>query len=184
MVTLLKDYEQQTYFLNTGDSLDGIVFRNGDMALLMDRDVLLIYDEEGNNWYPVPTGGGGGGGWQLLASGTYTLATSGSTMTIPVTETDNPALYYVERDGIVADVKQTHSWSRLLSAAFPTGMDTSGRLLTAQTVAADGTTKRYLAQDNNNSAIVVLSGTTLTCREVDSSNLIRSGTYNWYIWGM
>ena len=62
MVTLLKNYEQQTYFLNTADSIDGIVFRNGDQVFVMDQDVLLIYDEGGNNWYPVPTGGGGGGG--------------------------------------------------------------------------------------------------------------------------
>ena len=62
MVTLLNDYEQQIYFLNTSDSIDGIVFRNGDQVFLMDQDLLLVYDQENDNWQPVPTGGGGGGG--------------------------------------------------------------------------------------------------------------------------
>lgn len=61
MVTLLKNYEQQTYILNAGDDIDNIVFRNGDMAFLMDQDVLIIYDEGADNWYPVPTGGDTGG---------------------------------------------------------------------------------------------------------------------------
>ena len=59
MVTLLTDYSTQRYILNSGDDLDGIEFHNGDQILLMDQDVLLIFDEEGNNWNPVPTGGGG-----------------------------------------------------------------------------------------------------------------------------
>ena len=60
MVTLLKDYEQQTYFLNSWDDIDGIAFKNGDQVFLMDQDLLLIYDEGNDNWQPVPTGGGGG----------------------------------------------------------------------------------------------------------------------------
>lgn len=77
MVTLLKDYEQQTYFLNSGDDIDGIVFRNGDQVFLIDQNLLLIYDQGNDNWQPVPTGGGGGGGpgpqWTLIGESTHNL---------------------------------------------------------------------------------------------------------------
>lgn len=53
MVTLLKDYEQQTYFLNSSDDINGIVFHNGDMVFLMDQDRFLIYDQENDNWQPM-----------------------------------------------------------------------------------------------------------------------------------
>ena len=76
MVTLLTDYSTQRYILNSGDDPDGIEFHNGDQVLLMDQDVLLIFDEEGNNWNPVPAGGGGGGGG--INTYTYTYASNGT----------------------------------------------------------------------------------------------------------
>lgn len=75
VVTLLKDYEQQTYFLNTADDIGDIVFRNGDQVFLMDQDLLLIYDEGGNNWYPVPTGGGGAAPEYGIKEATYVTGT-------------------------------------------------------------------------------------------------------------
>lgn len=91
MVTLLNDYEQQTYFLNSGDDIDGIVFRNGDQVFLMDQDVLIIYDEGGDNWYPVPTGGGGGGTglqWTLIGEKTIALPEYTDTVNLETTDTE------------------------------------------------------------------------------------------------
>lgn len=61
MVTLLTDYNTQRYILNSADDIGDLEFHNGDQVLLMDQDVLLIFDEENTTWYAVPTGGGGGG---------------------------------------------------------------------------------------------------------------------------
>ena len=88
MVTLLTDYSTQRYILNSDDDIGDLEFHNGDQVLLMDQDVLIIYDEEANQWYPVPTGGGGGGGGDtnpvfMITTGTFTPATSSHYIYIP-----------------------------------------------------------------------------------------------------
>ena len=86
MVTQLTGYNTQRYTFNSEDDIGDIVFHNGDEILLMDVDLLLIYDEEGNNWNQVPTGGGGGGdsGYFKLVQGTVTPASDVHFIDIPI----------------------------------------------------------------------------------------------------
>ena len=181
MVTLLKDYEQQTYFLNSGDDIDGIVFRNGDQVFLMDQNLLLIYDEGNDNWQPVPTGGGGGG-WQLLDSGTYTAVSDASSITIPFTENTDYALIYVELNNPPTSTAKTCRWVRMMSRGKPSQM-TIGRFITGEYQNTNNTST-YVADDLSNTAIISPYNDNAIVRRYSSSYPIKAGTYNWYLWGV
>lgn len=185
MVTLLKEYEQQTYTLNSADDIDDIVFRNGDMVLLMDQDVLIIYDEEGDTWYPVPTGGGGGGGggWRLIDSGTYTNATNNvANLTIPVPASTGRVMCYVENSTPIASAAQTVRWARMFTAGYPSGMNII-RFLTGEAVKTDNTST-YSALDSDGSPVITPYETEIIIRRISGTYTIKAGTYNWYIWGL
>lgn len=182
MVTLLKDYEQQTYVLNTADDIGDIVFHNGDQVFLMDQDLLLIYDEDAVNWYPVPTGGGGGGGgisYELLNSGTYTLATTGSSMTIPVTYTGTPKLIYIEAATGNAN-GGTWVWVNWLDTT-PLNISMVFNMFGALYMQKAGTSNAWAAPTLANRPQI--SATAITVSRSNTSNNIIAQDYNWYIYG-
>ena len=191
MVTLLKDYEQQTYFLNTGNDIDDIEFHNGDMVFLMDRDQLLIYDEGGNQWYPVPTGGGGGTApteLKLLASGSYTHV-SGGTMTIPVSITGYMGAVLVTRKD---DPPNTNSYVEWCAApqSVCEGMGNLSIYMPygpGRQVACLGTTSIQSIPFRDNAVSLSIDArqntSSITCNRPNTSFPILAGTYKWYIWG-
>lgn len=70
MVSLIPNYAQQRYVLNSDDDSGDIEFHNGDIVYLMDVQQESIYSEADNQWYPVPTGGGGGEVFEIHLAGT------------------------------------------------------------------------------------------------------------------
>ncbi len=68
MVTRLTSYTKQRYVTNFGEDPGDIVFRNGDTVFLMDTQQEIIYSEENNQWYQVPSVAGGGDPYSIARS--------------------------------------------------------------------------------------------------------------------
>ena len=199
MVTLLKDYEQQTYFLNTADDITDIVFHNGDQVFLMDQDLLLIYDESANNWYPVPTGGGGGTTptiLSLLASGTYTKV-SGNNMAIPISlpPGTKAMVLGVYNPNVSSGTAQTVANFKVPIYSLE-GFSEELTLIPGNkyTAGIDSKALVRLANDtyqfNSSVTSVYLNyysaeyATTLTFERASSSYPLPNTTYKWLIWGL
>ena len=100
MVTRLTSYTKQRYVTNSGEDSGDIVFRNGDTVFLMDTQQEIIYSEDDNQWYPVPTAGGGGGGVpisnaQYLEFTPATTASSSNYLTIQLTPVSSGNHYWL-----------------------------------------------------------------------------------------
>ena len=100
MVTRLTSYTKQRYVTNSGEDSGDIVFKNGDTVFLMDTQQEIIYSEDDNQWYPVPTAGGGGGGVpisnaQYLEFTPATTATSSNRLSINLTPVTSGNMYWL-----------------------------------------------------------------------------------------
>lgn len=189
MVTQIPQYGRQRYTFNGIDDLTGLEFHNGDEVLVMDDNMLLIYDEETNNWYPIPTGGGGseGGVYDLLNSGTYTLAgDAAGNMQIPVSVTGVPKLIYVEVDAPTASTAQSYKWSRFIATDYAEmtsvyilncGIYKNASDVDGYFAVRSGGTNRPVSLD------AFTNPTKITCYANSNTTPAKAGTYNWYVWG-
>lgn len=114
------------------------------------------------------------GGVELLASGTYTNASSTGTMTIPVSYTGKRVFVAVKKDGdggtwnwvssTYVDVTNIYpdvfSWNVWLGAI------------------------RYSTTANQTGSYVSLSDTAITCKQRDANYPVQAGDYYWEIWGV
>lgn len=130
----------------------------------------------------IPTGGGGG--LELLASGSFTLASEGVAVSIPVSFTGNPVNVFVIFRGDGTGVAHTHAWAFMasyplseLDTLFPASSDKGVR--SAVSMQASGTTtitnpiRARFEQDN----------TIIDVRRTGSSYPCLAGEYAWYIYG-
>ena len=207
MVTLLTDYLKQRRTLNSMDDVNDIEWHNGDEVLLMDMDAVLIFSEEDNNWYPVPTGGGGGGGGMNSDKGSFTLASSTQDVTINHSLNTEKlfGLVWLEPDSDNQVI--TVTGYQLIVGPFTT-RNYSNDLYTGTTLVSNYTsnatkTAAYTSRDNKvkimksawSNAAAAFSNLNLDIRVDNVTNnsftlhvigtngpYLNAGTYRWKIW--
>lgn len=128
--------------------------------------------------------GGGGGGLSLLASGSFTLAAQGSTVSIPVSFSGNPVNVFVIYRGDGTGVAHTQAWAFMasyplseLDTLFPVGSDKGVR--SAVAVLANGSSNII----NPIRARIESNNTIIDVRQTGSSYPCLAGQYDWYIYG-
>ena len=136
----------------------------------------------------IETGGGGGEGYTLLASGSYTLSADGTTMTIPVSITGTMVLLLVEKDDVTSGVAQTYAWARVTKYFDEEVFDTNFSSGIAQLLYRNTSNTIYAASLNSQNQLVVyvnafVNPTQLIVGQYSSNYKIKSGKYNWYVWG-
>lgn len=126
---------------------------------------------------------GGGGGWQLLDSGTYTNASSASSLTIPIPYSTGRTLVYVENVTPPSSTAQTLKWARMYIAALPTNCN-MGRFTSTEGVKAAGDKVYSFGYDSTGNPAINPGDTEIVLHRISSTYPILAGTYNWYIWGV
>ena len=127
---------------------------------------------------------GGGGGFSLLASGSYTLASQGAIVRIPVSFSGNPINVFVIYRGDGTGVAHTQAWAFM--ATLPTS-----ELETLFDAANDKGVKSALGMTTNGVTILQppirarmeSDNTIIDVRQTGSSYPCLAGQYDWYIYG-
>ena len=186
-VQRLTDYTRRIW---TGLSTDGPDpdMQAGDVIYYMDTSTCSII-----TGIPAPgsidtedlpdVGGGGGGGLQLLGSGTYVKASQSTSLSIPVTYTGDPKLFYMYVPEPVANTGQTVFGARWVD------MDNAETDPYTHNGAGFG---MYSAQNSTNTigwsnptnlTWPGLTDTTMTFgRAINYANYLAN-TYKWFIYG-
>lgn len=193
MVTRETSYIGQLYFGLSTDDTSAIEWHNGDRILLMDQDQMYIYDEAAATFHEIPMGGGGGGGggsgdWQLLASGTYTLAADqNSLIAIPAPLTTPGTVKRVYVVNKAASQRSTGQWISLVRYYDnPYVMDdySMSAPVTATMLTSGGDTRWYARITGNINVPIWYTSDTISCQRYDSNTKWYAGDYDWYIWGI
>ena len=113
-VERLTDYTRRIWTALDADAPEGHDFQVNDVIYYMDSSqcgiVTYVYPEGSIDVEFLPDiggGGGGGSGLHLLGSGTYIKPSQGSNLSIPVTYTGDPNLFYMYVPEPIADTGQT-----------------------------------------------------------------------------
>lgn len=112
-VERLTDYTRRIWTGLAADEPEDYDIQVNDVIYHMDSSecciVTTVYPDGSIDCETLPDigGGGGGGGLQLLASGTYIKPSQGSNLSIPVTYTGDPKLFYMYVPTPIADTGQT-----------------------------------------------------------------------------
>lgn len=125
-----------------------------------------------------------GGGFSLLASGSYTLASQGDTVRIPVSFSGDPINVFVIYRGNGTGVAHTHAWAFM--ATLPTS-----ELETLFDVASDTGPKSALSRSTGGTDVLQIpvrarfesNNTIIDVRRTGSSYPCLAGQYDWYIYG-
>lgn len=126
---------------------------------------------------------GGGGGLSLLASGSFTLASQGSNVRIPVTVSGNPVNVFVVYSGDDTGVAHTNKWGFIqyyppeLNGIFSTTSDNNVKMAGSKNAAGSVTLQppiRARMESDNTIIDVRQTGTSYPC---------IAGQYDWYIYG-
>ena len=125
----------------------------------------------------------GGSGWKLIDSGTYTNASSASSLTIPIPASTGRALVYVENVTPPSSTAQTLKWARMYNSALPTNCNMN-RFTTTEGVKANEEKVYSLYYDSTTSPAINPGDTEIVLHRISSTYPILAGTYNWYIWGV
>ena len=120
----------------------------------------------------------GGQEMTLLASGAYTLASNSSNMSIPVSYTGTPLVFYVRAATTIPSTAKTYAWCCFLPNAVPTEAKVTfgAGVRTCMAATAAGS---IVAGAN---AMSIENGNIKVAQET-SSYPILANDYNWYIWG-
>ena len=127
---------------------------------------------------------GGGGGFSLLASGSYTLATQGTTVRIPVSFSGNPINVFVIYRENVTGTAHTHAWAFM--ASLPTSeLET---LFNANRDMSPKSAIGVMQNDGRNLGMPIRArmesdNTIIDVRQNGSSYPCLAGQYDWYIYG-
>ena len=113
-------------------------------------------------------------GFGILASGTYTQASSTSSMTIPVSYTGNPVFYVVRKS------EQSGTWAWIL-ARYDLATDIYSRLYPWNVMLNDNAYSSNSHQSNN---LISATDSAITCKQRDSNYPVIAGDYTWEIWGV
>lgn len=127
---------------------------------------------------------GGGGGFSLLASGSYTLASQGNTVSIPVSFSGTPINVFVIYRGDGTGITHTHAWAFI--ATLPTS-----ELETLFNASIDQSPKSALSRAANGLDTLQIpirarfgsNNTIIDVRQTGSSYPCLAGQYDWYIYG-
>ena len=122
---------------------------------------------------------GGGGGLQLLASGSYTNASTTTAVTIPVSYSGTAKMVLVTKDEVDADLGEMIAWWYLVNYEPSRAFNIFGVI---------NSITRYKTATGNPTTLFSNSSTTLTSTTIrvaqyGPSYPVQSGDYNWYIWG-
>lgn len=124
---------------------------------------------------------GGASGLTLLGSGTYTKASDTASISISVTYTGTPKLFYAVNTTPKADTAQTILFGRWIEFkdADAENVAPAGGLWTAKGVKADGTE----VATATGSVIPNLSSTTMSSSRPAAGYTHCAGSWKWYIYG-
>lgn len=127
---------------------------------------------------------GGGDRYTLLSSGSYTWASSGSTLSIPISFTGTPKMFGLIADEPLADTAQTVCACALfdddiLPNVFSNPTNNAG-FIYAWGLRADNSFVPISATYEQ----AVLSSAQMTLTRLSSSYPWRANIYSWYIWGV
>lgn len=189
-VSMNVDYTRQIYTGLSTDDWGEIEFNSGDVVYIMDQSQCWIFD--GSTMQQLPDLGGGGGGgagdWQLLASGTYTLAADQNsllTISAPLTTPGTVKRVYVVNKA--ASHKSTGQWISLVRYYDnPDVMDdySMSAPATAAMLTSGGDTRWYARITGNINVPIWYTSDTISCPRYDSTTKWYAGDYDWYIWGI
>lgn len=123
---------------------------------------------------------GGGGGFELLASGVYNHAITGTstTVTIPVSYTGTAYAVYVEAER-VADTAQTFAWLMYINRS-----NIGNELLPHSAMCRSYTAANALVNTNHPAFYNFTDNTSIYVGQQSSGYPVRPGQYHWYIWGV
>lgn len=122
------------------------------------------------------------GGFGILASGTYTQASSASSMTIPISYSGKPIFYVVNLKRTELPISATYSWilarydlaTTIYSNMYPYNTKFNENVYR-------GTVGNPSHQTNN---VISASSSAITCKQRDANYPVISGDYEWEIWGV
>lgn len=132
----------------------------------------------------IGTISGGGSGLSLLASGSFTLASQGAAVSIPVSFSGNPVNVFVIYRGDGTGVAHTHAWGFI--ASYPTSE--LGSLFDAANDKGVKSAISMLANGNTTLSIPIRArfesnNTLIDVRQTGSPYPCLAGQYEWYIYG-
>lgn len=128
--------------------------------------------------------GAGSGGIKLLASGTYTMATTSPDMYIPVSYSGTPICAFVVNYNPSAGATQALCW--FVPCLPAVAADTVSSYFTGK----DLSVAKRLFQSGTNGYVLSFTPTEVTENQIHVRRAGASGydpvpgTYNWYIWGI
>lgn len=127
------------------------------------------------------SGGGGSSGLTLLGSGTYTKTSDSASISIPVTYTGTPKLFYAVNTTPKANTSQSVLFGRWISFGDSDAQSVLpvGGLWMAKGVNASGTIMTTAAS----SVIPQLTTTTMSSTRPGAGWTHCAGTWKWYIYG-
>lgn len=128
----------------------------------------------------IPSGGGGSG-MTLLGSGTYTKASDSASISIPVTYTGTPKLFYAVNTTPKASAAQTVLFGRWIEFedADAESVEPVGGIWMAKGVNSSGTA----ISTASSGVIPQLTSTTISSSRPAANFTHCAGTYKWYIYG-
>ena len=188
-VERLTDYTRRIWTALGPDAPEGHDFEVGDVIYYMDSSqcgiVTYVYPEGSIDveFLPDVGGGGGGGGLQLLGSGTYIKPSQSTSLSIPVTYTGDPKLFYMYVPELVANTGQTvfgARWMDLENAETdPYTHNGSGFSM----YSAQNTTNAIVWGAPTNVTWPALTANTMTFGRVFNYANYLANTYKWFIYG-
>lgn len=155
MVTRLTSYTKQRYVLNSTDDPGDIVFRNGDTIFLMDAQQEIIYSEDDNQWYPVPSAGGGVpiSNAQYLEFTPVTTATDSNPLTINLTPVTSGNKYWFVC--WIKDLPAPSDTDRIAVYCEYEGFGNSKSAILLRTDGTFGTDQRQFSFDSSTGVLTV-----------------------------
>ena len=141
----------------------------------------------------IQTGSGGGGSAEtLLASGTYTVTSAASSITIS-TGISNLDTTKVRKALVVGNLSSASAgFMKWFSVVYVTDPDTLVNAVGANfpkaryynSAASAGGIVNYQYNSASNSICYIgTNGSTIVCRQWSANYKIQPSTYSWYIWG-
>lgn len=127
--------------------------------------------------------GGGGGLETLLASGTHTVTSASSAVTIPTEWTGTARKFFIVKDSITSGVAQMLGWVRFVNqTAYSADFSVFPYIDLGVWCNTSGTKSRGTGAASV-PLVAYSTSVSITIRQANSTNNIKPDTYHWYIWG-
>jgi len=191
---LNTDYTRQLYVGLSSDDWSDFSPNEGDVVYLMDQSKCYIFD--GSTMQELPDLGGGGGGGSgdipltMLYSGDYVLASTATSINIPVPgdglDSTRYRSFFIVRDSNYSGTAiQSSACTYLYYPEDQIALTNTRKWARTQTRSSDDT-RHYYYGDSTGAENIWFNYTPelqLHVSQYSSNYNLRAGTYHWYVWG-